>query len=243
MVRARFTSRNLEFRLTPGRTISPEGPTVPLSILAFSLSQVILGHDLDIDKVAQCAAAFPTRYAGRWSTTTWTNWCCVGDKMLHVQFHVRYLSTVRNATIDPRPKYPGLYLKRDWGKAVELGANSNFFIVETRSSIAILTSLRHQLPYYSMVTLTDNPDFSLDCIENQNNWTAMGLKPCGESTGVVIFQLAVSRLITEWGNQWNATLNRITSMSPVEVSKFFWSTMLIEVTTNTIIRSTTFSTQ
>jgi hypothetical protein len=58
-----------------------------LSILAFSMSQVVLGHDLPTTRVAQCGAAFLHRYTGPWPTTTWINWCGVSEKMLHVQFN------------------------------------------------------------------------------------------------------------------------------------------------------------
>jgi hypothetical protein len=144
---------------------------------------VILGHDLAIREVAECAVVFPKRYAGPWPTTPWTNWCCVGDTMLHVQFHVRYLSPLRNALTDsdPKPKYSGLRFERDWWRI--FAPSNEFSVVETRSSIAILTSLWHQLPYYSMVTLSDTPGFSLDCIEDQITWNAMDLSPRQEFAG------------------------------------------------------------
>jgi hypothetical protein len=70
----------------------------------------------------------------------------------------------------------------------------------------------------------------------------MGFKPCQEFTGVVIFQLAVSRVITEWGEKWNATLNRFMSMFKFEVLKFFYSTTLIKGVTHRIVRFVIFST-
>ena len=142
---------------------------MPWSTLAFSASQVILGHDLDIGQVAECAVLFPKRYTGPWPTTPWTNWCCVGDTRLHVQFHVRYLSPLRNAITDsdPRPRHSGLRFERDVSRIDGLRGSTEFSIVETRSSITILTSLWHQLLYYSIVTLTDTPGFALDNIEDQ----------------------------------------------------------------------------
>ncbi|CZR60662.1 uncharacterized protein PAC_10558 [Phialocephala subalpina] len=180
-------------------TICPGSQTMPWSSLALSSSQVILGHDLNTVKVAECAIVFPKRYAGPWPTTPWTNWCC------------------RNAITDSdsKRKYSGLYFERDRWRI--FGESTEYSIVETRSSIAILTSLWHQLPYYSMVTLTDTPGFSLDYIENQMTWSDVGLSPCHEFAGVTIFQLAVRRLITEWGEQWNSTLKLITSMSRVQI--------------------------
>jgi hypothetical protein len=197
---------------------------MPWSTMAFSSSQVILGHDLDIVEVAECAIVFPKRYAGPWPTTPWTNWCCVGNTRLHVQFHVRYLSPQRNAITDSdlKRKYSGLRFERDGWRI--FGESTEYSIVETRSSIAILTSLWHHLPYYSMVTLTDTSGFSLDYTEDQMTWNDVGLSPCHEFAGVTIFQLAVRRLITEWGEQWNSTLKLITSMPRVQVQEFYFRT-------------------
>ncbi|KAF8848485.1 hypothetical protein BDZ45DRAFT_698352 [Acephala macrosclerotiorum] len=200
-------------------TICPDGRTMPWSTFAFSVSQVILGHDLDIVEVAECAVVFPKRYAGPWPTTPWTNWCCVGDARLHAQFHVRYLSPLRNAITDsdPKPRHSGLRFERDCWHIAGSGGGTDFSIVETRSSTAILTSLSGQLPYYSMVTHTDTPGFSLDCIGDQVTWTALGLSPCHEFAGVAIFLCAVGRLITEWSKHWDLTLKLISSMSRVKI--------------------------
>jgi len=193
--------------------ICPDQRAMALPILAFCMSQVIHGHDLPTHQVAQYAATFPQRYTGPWPTTTWTNWSVVGKKMLYAQFHIRYLSTSKSKIVNSEHECPGLEFKREWGTT----ATPEFPIVETRLSIAILTSLWHPPPYYTLVTLTDDPEFSVDCIENPKTWEAMGFRPCEVSTGIVIYQVAISRLIIEWSEKWNTTLNSIMSIYKFEI--------------------------
>lgn len=205
------------------RTIRPEGPVMPLSTFAFSLSQVILGHDLDVDGVAQCAVVFPKRFAGVWPRTPWTNWCCMGNFTLHVQFHVRYLlpSTAPViSALDATPNCSGLRLVRDGGYNLRFCTHQATGLFESRSSVAILTSIWHQFPHYSMVTFTDTPGFSTDCIDDQTTWATLGISPCDEFAGIAIFQLTVGRLITEWHKWWTLTLNYITSISQEKVRNF-----------------------
>ncbi|KAH8685425.1 hypothetical protein BGZ60DRAFT_395159 [Tricladium varicosporioides] len=213
------TSNSQQETIILGRswTICPGSRTMPLSTLGFSSSQVILGHDLDIAEVAECAIVFPKRYVGPWPINTWTNWCCVGNTRLHVQFHVRYLSPQLSAITgsDPKCKYSGLRFERDGWRIC--GESTEYSIAEARSSIAILTSLWHQLPCYSMVTLTDTSGFLLDYVEDKISWNDTELRPCHEFAGVIIFQLAVRRLIMEWEEQWDSTLKLIMSIPRSQV--------------------------
>lgn len=228
--------------LTSYRTIRPKGETMPFSAVVFSASQVILGHKWT-DYAKECALMFPSTYATTWPTSTWTNYCCLGDKMLHIQFHVRYLSTWKSDIIRPNqePEFSGLRLHRDHAEVVEHGVDSNLSIAETRSSIAILTSRWLQPPYFAMVTLTDSRDLSLDPVD-PTDWTTMGLKPCKEFAGLVIFQLAIGLLIGEWGKQWTVTLDCIDGIAKTEVFRLFLSTTLIKGLSNAISRFVTFST-
>lgn len=190
---------------------------MPWPIFAFVLSQVTLGHDLDIEEVAKCASVFPKRYVCPQWTAPWTNWCCVGDTMLHAQFHTRYLSSEENAITrsDTNPICSGLLFERDWGQAVKLDPSFEFPIIETRSSISIIASLWKR--HYTMVTLTDNASFDPDCIAVQKHWNAIGLQMCESFTGFAIWQAAIGGLITEWGSQWTSVLGRIAGTGNLQV--------------------------
>jgi hypothetical protein len=190
-----------------------------LSTCRFAPSQVILGHDLDLTKVSECATAFPRRYAAEWPLVPWTNWCCLGRRTAHIQFHIRYLTTVKNPIINSgyQPSYSGVRFSRDWGQIIELGDCSTLDIVETRTSIAILTTLRDKKPSYTMVTLTDDSEFSLDCLEYRKEMHALGLRRCEGLAGVVFFQCAVGQTLREWSRRWHATLNKISNMCRIEV--------------------------
>ncbi|RSL84555.1 hypothetical protein CDV31_016687 [Fusarium ambrosium] len=200
-------------------TIRPNGRIMPWRIFAFALSQVTLGHDLHMEEVAECATVFLKRYACTWPTTTWTNWCCTGNTMFHAQFHIRYWSIEENTITrsDAKPTCPGLRFERDYGRTVGFDLIPEFPIIETRSSVAMITSLWQKHPQYTMVTLTDTAVFNPDCIAEQKLWAAIGLEMCDESGGIAIFQAAVGGLITEWGHQWAAVLGQITATSKYEV--------------------------
>jgi hypothetical protein len=55
----------------------------------------------------------------------------------------------------------------------------------------------------------------------------MGFKPYQTFTGLVNFQFAISQMITEWGEKWNATLNSIMSAFKFKVLNFFYGLRLI----------------
>ncbi|KNB19984.1 hypothetical protein FOXG_17248 [Fusarium oxysporum f. sp. lycopersici 4287] len=200
-------------------TIRPNGRIMPWRIFAFALSQVTLGHDLHMEEVAECATVFLKRYVCTWPTTPWTNWCCTGNTMFHAQFHIRYWSIEENTITrsNAKPTCTGLRFNRDYGRTVGFASIPEFPIIETRSAVAMITSLWQKHPPYTMVTLTDTAVFNPDCIAEQKLWAAIGLEMCDESGGIAIFQAAVGGLITEWGHQWAAVLGQITATSKYEV--------------------------
>jgi hypothetical protein len=196
---------------------------MPLNIFLFASSQVILGHDVEDDRIFQLGTMLPKRYASPWPSTAWTNWCCLGTGMLHLQFHIRYLS-VASAIPDPgpAPNCTGLRLERDraW-MAAGPGIEGGFSISETRASIGLVTALWKKKPHFAMVTLADALSFSIDCLDDQAIWAAMGLQPNDDCFGgVAIFQLAVGRLITEWAKCWTLTLNQMSRMRTTKVGRF-----------------------
>jgi hypothetical protein len=139
--------------------------------------------------------------------------------MFHAQFHIRYWSIEENTITrsDAKPTCTGLRFNRDYGRTVGFALIPEFPIIETRSSVAMITSLWQKHPPYTMVTLTDTAVFNPDCIAEQKLWAAIGLEMCDESGGIAIFQAAVGGLITEWGHQWAAVLGQITATSKYEV--------------------------
>jgi hypothetical protein len=205
------------------RTIHRNGPVMALNTLVFASSQVILGLDIEDDRILQLGTMLPKRYASPWPSTIWTNWCCLGTEKLHLQFHVRALS-VAGANSNPgmAPKIPGLSLERDsFRLTARTGVEGELLITETRVSIGMLTTLWTRTPNFTLVTLADAPRFSIDCLSDQYMWTAMGLQPADDDfAGVAIFQFAVGRLVIEWEKCWTPTLIQMSQKRKVKVGQF-----------------------
>jgi hypothetical protein len=151
---------------------------------------------------------FAKRYAGLWPSTKWTRWCCLGQSICHLQFHIRYLfnSDIAFTRLNPERQPEGLSLCREKAQ-VSPGMGQGFPFVESRVAIAINTSVDSNLPYFSMVTLTDSRKLCLDNFKGNQAWSDVKLSPCGKFTGIAVFQRAICCLLTEWSEKWNSVLD------------------------------------
>jgi hypothetical protein len=199
--------------------VSPEETALNFTLLAFIISQVTLGHDINIEDVGYCGVVFATRYAGPWPSTKWTRWCCLGDRICHLQFHLRYISTSDTpiSRLIHEHQSEGLGFCREKGLYFSPGAELDFPLVESRAAIAINTSCDSDLAHYSMVTLTDFPELYLDSFEGNQAWSDMKLILCGKFTGIAVFQMAIFRLLTEWNKKWNSFIESIDNTLKVQV--------------------------
>ncbi|KAM6514358.1 hypothetical protein FALCPG4_015507 [Fusarium falciforme] len=205
--------------------IQANGRVMPWHIFAFIVSQITLGHDLETSEVANCTTVFVKRYICSWPKSNWTNWCCLGDRMLHAQFHIRHLTIQEDSAIrsTKNPASSGLVFERDSEHAISPGFLQGFLICETRSAVAITTSLWHHYPCYTLMNLTDDKQFNLDGIGQQKIWADLGLQPCHEFGGVAIFQAAIGILLTEWSRRWVAALDQITAALGDELKEILGS--------------------
>jgi hypothetical protein len=199
--------------------VSFEEAALNFTLLAFILSQVTLDHDIKIEEVGYCGVVFAKRYADPWPTAKWTRWCCRGNHMCHLQFHIRYISTSDTAITRLIPKYQseGLRFHREKHPGFSLGARQDFSFVESRVAIAINTSLDSNFAYYSMVKLTDSHRLCLDDFEDSQTWSDINLSLYGHFAGVAVFQVAICRLLREWGRRWNLVLDSISNILKVRV--------------------------
>ncbi|KAH6716763.1 hypothetical protein BKA61DRAFT_310465 [Leptodontidium sp. MPI-SDFR-AT-0119] len=201
--------------------VSFEDTVLNFTLLAFILSQVTLGYNIDTEDIGFCGAVFAKRYAGPWPSTKWARWCCFGNdnRICHLQFHIRYISTSNTAIarLIPEVLSEGLHFHREKGQAFSLGAGQDFPLVESRVAIAINTSLDSKFAHYSMVTLTDSDKLSLDDFEGNQAWSDINFSLCGKFAGVAVFQVAIRRLLMVWGRRWNFVLDSINNLLKVQV--------------------------
>lgn len=138
------------------------------AVLAFVLSQATLGHDLEPDEVGYCAVVFARRYAVMWSSTSWTRWCCLGNCICHIQFHIRYFSapdkTALPRTLQDRSE--GLPICRQQGLIFSFEKGHEISFIKRRMTVAINTSLDSTFACYSMVTLSDHLTSCLDDLDS-----------------------------------------------------------------------------
>jgi hypothetical protein len=178
------------------------------AVLAFVLCQATLGHDLEPDEVGYCAVVFAQRYAVIWPSTNWTRWCCLGNRICHIQFHLRYFSAPDKAVSPwtPQDRSEGLPIRRQQGQIFSFEKGHEISFIERRMAVAINTSLDSNFACYSMVMLSDHPTICLNDLEGRH---PIELNICEQFIGIAIFQVALLHLLREWNDGWNCFLNSI----------------------------------
>ena len=177
--------------------------------LAFVLYQTTLGHDLEPEEVGYCAMVFAQRYAVIWPSTNWTRWCCLGKRIWHIQFHLRYFSVPDKAASlwTPQDLSKGLLICRQQGQIFSFEKGHEISFIERRIAVAINTSLDSNFAYYSMIILSDHhPTTWLDDLEGHHQ---IELNICEQFIGIGIFQVALLHLLIEWNKEWNCFLDSI----------------------------------
>jgi len=178
------------------------------AVLAFVLCQATLGHDLEPDEVGYCAMVFAQRYAVTWPSTNWTRWCCLGKRICHIQFHLRYFSVSDKAASPrtPQDRSEGLSICRQQGRIFSFEKGHKISFIERRMAVAINTSLDSNFACYSMVMLSDHHTIRLNDLEGCHR---IELNICEQFIGIAIFQVALLHLLTEWNKGWNCFLDSI----------------------------------
>lgn len=189
--------------------VSPTEPSMGFAALAFVLYQATLGHDLEPEEVGYCAIVFAQRYAVIWPSTNWTRWCCLGKRICHIQFHLRYFSVPDKAASlrTPQDLSEGLLICRQQGQIFSFEKGHEISFIERRIAVAINTSLDSNFAYYSMIMLSDHhPTAWLNDLEGHHR---IELNICEQFIGIAIFQVALLHLLSEWNKGWNCFLNSI----------------------------------
>ncbi|OCK89474.1 uncharacterized protein K441DRAFT_699811 [Cenococcum geophilum 1.58] len=178
------------------------------AVLAFVLCQATLGHDLEPEEVGYCAMVFAQRYAVIWPSTNWTRWRCLGKRICHIQFHLRYFSVPDKVASPrtPQDRSEGLLICRQQGQIFSFEKGHEISFIERRIAVATNTSLDSNFACYSMVMLSDHPTTCLNDLEGRRR---IELNICEQFIGIAIFQVALLHLLNEWNKGWNCFLNSI----------------------------------
>lgn len=188
--------------------VSPTEPSMCFAVLAFVLCQATLGHDLEPEEVGYCAMVFAQRYAVIWPSTNWTRWRCLGKRICHIQFHLRYFSVPDKVASPrtPQDRSEGLLICRQQGQIFSFEKGHEISFIERRIAVATNTSLDSNFACYSMVMLSDHPTTCLNDLEGRRR---IELNICEQFIGIAIFQVALLHLLNEWNKGWNCFLNSI----------------------------------
>jgi hypothetical protein len=199
------------------------GNIVTLPVLLVSASQIFLNPDFDMEEMSPFALMFPRRFAGKWGSSTWTNWSCKansGKQTLHLQYHMRCLSTESNAmtALDDQTEQTGVCIERERTTISGYNRTQPLEITEARVSVGLLTTMRHQEQdqNWSMVTLADpitaglqNGKPSLDSVHDCKQWDALVLHPCHNFAGISSFQFVLFNQLIEMDKQNTITITRV----------------------------------
>jgi hypothetical protein len=175
-----------------------------IHLIAFILMLATVGHDIAIDEVGYCSAAFLTRYMGIWPKDTWKRWCCIGQITCHMQFHIRYFAAAAQPSAPNASNGPSVPMKLS-----RISSHGMKELKECRVAIAMKTLLDSDTGQYSITTLAGYEIGLLDRFEN-SNW----IVDCVDKrwAGVVRFQKVMLYLLRESKRQWLALLTFIESV-------------------------------
>jgi len=163
----------------------------------------------------------PSRHAwkssvDRWMGPTRHSNATSPPEDLVFQYHMRVFTT--QTTL----QRPGAGIFRAQGQLPVPYDVRNLDILEIRYSVGMKTTLKSDLPIFSLVTLVDKSTASslqdLGQLGDIKKWTASNIHPSKGATGVAAFAFRIHSLLPVWEAKWSALLMEIDRVLQVDVS-------------------------